>query len=118
MASHSLGKLESEIRKRQLQIADLGPMRPGTLSVQYRDPGEQKTPFNQISYTHLGRSRSEYVRPENLLAVRREIAAYKRFKALCSQILDLSIQASRLRCGTRPTRKTTDTPPSKPSACT
>lgn len=108
MASHHLEKLETEIRKRQLQIAKIGSMRPGTLSVQYRDPAKRKTPFNQISYTYQGRSRSEYVRPENLPAVRREIAAYKRFKALCSQLLNLSIQASRLRCGTRPAHKTTD----------
>ena len=105
MASQNIEKLETDIRQRQRQIAEIGPMRPGTLTVQYRDPRRKKIPFNQISYTYRGRSRSEYVKTENLLAVRREIAAYKRFKALCSQLLDLSIQASRLRCGTRPPSK-------------
>ena len=75
-------------------------MRPGTLSVQYRNPAEPKGAFHQISYTRKGRSRSEYVRPENLRAVRRELDACRRFNTLVDQLLDLSIQASRLRCGT------------------
>ena len=32
--------------------------------------------------------------------VRREIEAYKRFKAVLSEVLDLSIQDSRSRCST------------------
>jgi len=78
-------------------------MRPGTLSVQYRNPKEKKTPFNQISYTHQGSSRSEYVRPENLRAVQRELAAYKSFKATVVALVALSLKAARLRY--RPTRK-------------
>jgi hypothetical protein len=93
-------------------------MRPGTLSVQYRDPVRRKTPFNQISYTYQGRSRSEYVRPENLEAVRREIDTYRQFKALCAQLVSLCIQASRIRCGTRTVRKTTKKAKSKSPACT
>jgi hypothetical protein len=107
MASNTLGNIEKEIRTLQRRLASIGNMRPGTLSVQYRDPAAQKTPFNQISYTYQGRSRSEYVRPENLATVRREINAYKRFKALCSRIVDCSIRASRLRAGTRATQKST-----------
>ena len=50
-----------------------------------------------ISYTHKGKSRSEYVRPENLPAVRREIDTYKKFRRLVEEIIDLSLDASRLR---------------------
>lgn len=118
MASHNLGRIEKRIGRLRHRLASIGNLRPGTLSVQYRDPAAQKTPFNQISYTYQGRSRSEYVRPENLEAVRREITAYKRFKALCSYLVDLSIQASRIRCGTRPTQKKTQKGKTKPSGCT
>ena len=55
------------------------------------------TPFNQLSYTHKGRSRSEYVRPENLAAVRREVETYKKFRTLIERITELSLEASRLR---------------------
>ena len=65
--------------------------------MQYRNPSEQKTPFHQISYSHKGRSRSEYVRPENLPAVRKEIQTYKTFRGLVERIIDLSLEVSRLR---------------------
>jgi len=38
-----------------------------TLTRQYLDPNPKKRPFHQISYSHKGRGRSEYVRPENLV---------------------------------------------------
>lgn len=72
-------------------------MRPGTLSVQYRNPAEKKTPFNQLSYTHKGKSRSEYVHPENLAAVTKEVETYRKFRLLIEEITDLSLETSRLR---------------------
>ena len=89
--------LEAKIRARLAGMANLGAMRPGTLTVQYRNPTEMKTPFHQLSFTHKGRSRSEYVRPENLSAVRREVATYKKFRSLVMQVTKLSLDASRLR---------------------
>jgi len=103
MTSHTLKNIEKEIRALKQRLARTGVMRPGTLSVQYRNPKEQKTPFNQISYTRKGRSRSEYVRSENLMAVKREIAAYKRFKSTVEALVALSLKAARLRH--QPTRK-------------
>lgn len=101
MASKKWSAIEERIRQLKRRLADIGNMRPGTLSIQYRNPTERKIPFHQISYTHRGRSRSEYVRSENLKMVRMELDAYKRFKAILTELLDFSIQASRLRCGTR-----------------
>jgi hypothetical protein len=97
MSTTQLDKKEATIRSLMAALAKLGAMRPGTLSVQYRNPGKRKTPFHQISYTRKGRGRSEYVRPENIPAVRREVAAYKTFRRLVEQIIDLSLEASRLR---------------------
>ncbi len=112
MANETLGTVERRIRMLKRRLIDLGNMRPGTLSVQYRNPAERRIPFNQISYTHKGKSRSEYVRAENLKTVRREIDAYKRFKSLLDQLLELSIQASRIRCGTRSAHQTIKSAPS------
>ena len=97
MSTTELGKKETAIRARVAGLAKLGAMRPGTLTVQYRNPSERKTPFHQISYTHKGRSRSEYVRPKNLPAVRRELQTYKTFRRLVEEIIALSLEASRLR---------------------
>ena len=97
MSTTELENREKKIKTLVNRLAKLGPMRPGTLTVQYRNPGERKTPFHQISYTHKGKSRSEYVRHENLLAVQRELEHYKKFRLIVEQIIDLSLEASRLR---------------------
>lgn len=78
-------------------MSKLGAMRPGTLTVQYRNPAEKKTPFNQLSYTHKGRSHSQYVRPESLAAVRKEVQTYKIFRSLVEETTELSLLASKLR---------------------
>ena len=95
--STELEKREKRIRALLGAMTALGAMRPGTLSVQYRNPGEKKTPFNQLSYTHKGKSRSQYVRPESLAAVRKEVETYKKFRLLIAEVTDLSLEASRLR---------------------
>jgi len=95
--STELDRKENKVRALLAGMAKLGAMRPGTLTVQYRNPAEKKTPFNQLSYTHKGRSRSEYVRPETLAAVSREVETHKKFKALVGQVTELSLEASRLR---------------------
>ena len=101
MAKQTLRNVERRIRELRRRLGGIGDMRPGTLTVQYRHPEEKKTPFNQISYTRKGKSRSEYVRAENLGTIRGEIRAYKRFKSIQDELIDLSIQASRIRCNTR-----------------
>ena len=118
MATETLKTIENRIRRLRRLLANAGNMRPGTLGVQYRRPAEKKAPFHQISYTRKGHSRSEYVRPENLSAVRLEIAAYRRFKILLDQLLDLSIRASRLRCGTRLAAPKARPVKSRPPKCT
>ncbi|HQL96382.1 MAG TPA: hypothetical protein PL005_17035 [Candidatus Hydrogenedentes bacterium] len=95
--STELETKEKRIRALLAGMARLGAMRPGTLTVQYRNPAEKKTPFHQLSYTHRGKSRSEYVRTENLAAVTREVETYKKFKLLIEEVTELSLEASRLR---------------------
>ena len=95
--STQLERTEERIRKIKQELLELGPMRPGSLTRQYRLPKEKKRPFYQISYTHRMRGRSEYVRPENVAALRREIANFKRFKKLTDRWVDLALLASQMR---------------------
>jgi hypothetical protein len=95
--SKTLGQLEETIERIKRELMNLGPMRPGSLSRQYRDPETQKRPFHQISYTHKGRGRSEYVRSEHLAHLRREMANFKRFRRLAEQWVELSLKASQRR---------------------
>ena len=95
--STSIQKIEGKIARVRKELSELGPMRPGSVSRQYRDPKEKKRPFHQISYTHRMKSRSEYVRPENLAAVRAETANFRKFKRLVDRWVDLALQLSQLK---------------------
>jgi len=95
--STRLERTEKRIQTLKQALMALGPMRLGSISRQYRSPKDKKRPFYQISYTHHMRSRSEYVRPEHLAALRRETANFKRFRRLIDRWVDLSLTASQLR---------------------
>ena len=95
--STSIQKIEERIARVRGRLSELGPMRPGSVSRQYREPKEKKKPFHQISYTHRMKSRSEYVRPENLAAVRTETANFRKFKRLVDRWVDLALQLSQLK---------------------
>ena len=90
-------KLQKRIEQTKRELQELGPMRPGAISRQYRNPKERKRSFYQISYTHRMKSRSEYLRPENLVAVRRETANFKRFRKLVDRWVALALQLSQLK---------------------
>lgn len=95
--STQLEQMEKRLQKLKQELMALGPMRPGSITRQYRSPKEKKRPFYQISYTHRMRSRSEYVRPENVATLRKETANFKRFRKLIDRWVDLSLKASQLR---------------------
>ena len=59
--SKQVKQLEERISRIKSALDQLGPMRPGTISLQYRNPQERKTPYYQISYTHQMKSRTEYL---------------------------------------------------------
>ena len=90
-------RTEEQIDGIKRELLALGPLRPGSITRQYRLPKEQKRPFYQLSYTHHMRSRSEYVRPEHLAALRKETANFKRFRKLIDRWVDLALTASQLR---------------------
>ena len=95
--STQLEQTEERLQKLKQELMALGSMRPGSITRQYRSPKEKKRPFYQISDTHRMRSRSEYVRPENVATLREETANFKRFRKLIDRWVDLSLKASQLR---------------------
>ena len=95
--STGIEKLNGQIERIKRELQTLGPMRPGTISRQYRNPKEKKRPFYQISYTHRMKSRSEYLRPENLAAIRIETAHFKHFRKLVDRWVDLALKLSQLK---------------------
>jgi hypothetical protein len=94
-------------------LARLGRLRPGTLSRQYNvcgnptcrckaDPPRKHGPYYQLSYTWQGRSRTEFVRREDLAAIRQQVRNYQRLRTLVEKWIAAEIDqahAARRRVG-------------------
>src|SRR5207249_5549274 len=81
--------LEAKIDRIKKQLSELGELRPGSLSEQYNvcgkegcrckaDPPEKHGPYYQISFSRHGKSRSQFVRKEDLPRVKRQLKNYER----------------------------------------
>lgn len=96
MSETRIQQIERRIDRIKEELKKIGPMRPGSLTRQYRDPENGTGAFWQISYTRHMKSRTEYVRKEWVTDIRKQIATHKRFKHLVDQWVDLSIEHSQM----------------------
>lgn len=96
MSEKRIRQIEQRIERIKEALGQIGPMRPGSLTRQYKDRKNKTGAYWQISYTRRMKSRTEYVREEWLEEIRRQIATHKRFKRLVDLWIDLEIERSRL----------------------
>jgi len=96
MSAQRLAKIEKEIAVIKARIAEIGVVRPGSLTRQYKDPKNKRGAYHQISYTHRMQSRTEYVRTDSLAQVRRQIRDYNKLKRLIERWMALGIEYSKL----------------------
>jgi len=87
-------QIARRIEKIKKALAALDDMRPGSLSSQTRSWGGQ---YAQLSYTHLGKGHTEYVPPERVKDVKRQIANYRKFKDLTQEWVTLAIELCKLK---------------------
>jgi len=97
MSTKKLKHLEDKIQRIKDKLREIGEMRPGSLTVQYKIPRENKGPYYQLSYTHKMRSRTQYVRVELVEEIRQQIEVYKRFKKLIEEWIDLAIEHAQIK---------------------
>jgi hypothetical protein len=97
MDNKRLEVIHKRIQRIKTELAAIDDMRPGSLTRQYKDPENQSGPYYQLSYTRQMKSRTEYIARECVREVRRQIANYRRFKALTSEWIALSIEQCRLK---------------------
>jgi len=102
-------KIEAQIEKVKAELLTIGEMRPGSLSQQYSacqktgckcvDPvnPQKHGPFYQLSYSHRGKSTTQFIRPQFVPEVRQQLAAYKKFKALTENWVALALELSKLK---------------------
>ena len=102
MPEPSLATLRRRIDALKRQIVALGPLRPGTLSLQYNvcgnptcrckaDPPQKHGPYHQLSYTWHRQSRTHFVREEDLPQIQREVATYAQLRALVDEWIDTAL---------------------------
>ena len=97
--------LEKQIEALKVELLAIGPMRPGTLTQQYKDRSSQTGGYYQLSYTHKMKSRTEYVRAEHVDRLSAELDQYKRWRKLMKSWVDLSIELSREKIAELKTKK-------------
>ena len=106
MSKKRMQQIERRIEGIKKALLEIGPMRPGSLTRQYKDPKQRTGAYWQISYTRQMKSRTEYVRREWVKELRCQIATHKRFKRLVDQWIDLSITQSKLAMQTTEPKET------------
>lgn len=92
MDDPQLTRWQAQLAQAQADLARLGPMRPGSLSRQYKDPAARTGASWQLSYTHQMRSRTRYVRAEEVAALKPLLATFRRFRRLVDRCVDLSLK--------------------------
>ena len=92
-----LVQIEKTIEKIKQELQTIQQMRPGSLTRQYHNPKDKTGAYYQLSYTHKMRSRTEYVRPEYVEQLRKQINESKRFKELVGKWIELGIQHSKMQ---------------------
>ncbi|MEK7615568.1 MAG: DUF6788 family protein [Patescibacteria group bacterium] len=97
--------LKSEIEEIKKNMTALGPMHPGSISMQYQACGnpnckcmDPKTPrrhgpFHKLSYVFKGKTGCRFVRAACADEVIRRVAVYKEFRSLIDRWIDLSIRS-------------------------
>ena len=89
-----IAAIERRVASIKRALAELGDMRPGSLSVQRRNWGGQ---YCQLSYTHRGKGHTEYVPQARRKTVERQIANHRKFRTLMQEWIDLEIELCKLK---------------------
>ena len=85
------------------ELLELGEIRPGALSKQYnvcgkpvcrcKDPKKPKKhgPYYQLSYSHQGKSTTQFVKKHMLAETRAQLKNYAKFRKLTEEWVALSV---------------------------
>lgn len=87
-------QIEKRIEQIKAELVQIGIMRPGSLSAQPRSRGCR---YWQLSYTFQGKSCTEYVPKERKEEIEEQVDAYRRFRQLTQEWVQLSIQHGKIK---------------------
>ena len=89
-----IAAIERSVARIKRELAKVGDMRPGSLSVQTRKWGGE---YCQLSYTHRGKGHTEYVPQARRKTVARQLASDQKFRKLLQEWIDLEIELCKLK---------------------
>ena len=107
-AKPSLQKVEEEIARIQKKLSALGPMHPGSISLQYQVCGkkgckcqnptepQRHGPYCKLFYVHRGKKVCRFVRADCVNEVKARLRAYKTFRKLTDRWIELSIKRAQV----------------------
>ena len=93
----NIEQIENELAQIKAELITIGPIRPGSLTCQYKNPAEKLGASYQISYTFKMKSKTDYVKMACVEDIAQEIETYKRFKELTERWVELAILNSNLK---------------------
>jgi hypothetical protein len=96
MEQKRMGQIEKKIASIKKALRAIGPMRPGSLTEQFKDRENEAGAFWQISYTRQMQSRTDYIRREWVKTTQKQIKEYKKFKRLIETWVALAIEHAKL----------------------
>ena len=100
----NIDAIDHRINEIKAALCALGPIRPGNLSQQYHNAKERRRPYWQISYTHKGKSRTDYIREPLVDDLRVQVEEYAKFRKLTQEWVDLAIERSRAEIADKKSR--------------
>ena len=104
----SLEKLKAEIETIRRKLMEIGPMHPGSISMQYQvcgNPGckcmhpkhpQRHGPYPKLSFTRRGQRVCRFVRAESVEELQPRLEAYRQFRKLTDRWIALSIEIGKI----------------------
>jgi hypothetical protein len=98
---------QRRIQRIKDELMALGDMRPGAITKQYNvcgKPGcrckdsknpQKHGPYFQLSYTHKGKSTTEFVKKDAVADARTLVSNYARFRNLTNEWISLSLRIAK-----------------------
>jgi len=108
MTTDSIKSLEKKISDIKNKIAQIGDIRPGSLSKQYNvcgkphcrckaEPPQKHGPYYQVSFTFKGKSGTRFIKESELDTIQQQINNFKQLKQLYDNWIELGLRLSNLK---------------------
>jgi len=106
--SERINMQTKSVTELKAELAALGPVLPGSISKQWnvcgkpgcrcKDPKRPRRhgPYYQLSFTVAGRSSTLFLKPGELVAARRHLRRYRRFRELNARLIAAYVAQARL----------------------